>query len=148
MEIHRTRAALHTRWTKKYHFSSSYASVTLRGILPKNIAEASKKNNFQKKFIKNYLFVEEICHFQEQKTVKFPPKSGIFPKGNQWKSIFEIFNLHWFPFENVPDFGRNFTVFCSQKWYISSTNKYFLINFFLKGILFWRFIVIFMQNPT
>ena len=53
MEIHRTRGAplkdyipdLQKRWI----FSSSHASVALRGILQKNIDEASKKNNFQKK---------------------------------------------------------------------------------------------------
>ena len=49
MEIHRTRAALHPSFTNKPIFSSSHASVALRGILQKNIDEASKKNNFQKK---------------------------------------------------------------------------------------------------
>ena len=61
VEIHRTRGAplkdYNVDLQKKSFFSSSYASVTLRGILQKNIDEASKKNNFQKKFIKKYLFV-------------------------------------------------------------------------------------------
>ena len=52
------------------------ASVTLRGILQKNIDEASKKNNFQKKFIEKYLFFEDIGRFQEQKSATFPQKSG------------------------------------------------------------------------
>ena len=51
------------------------ASVTLRGILQKNIDEASKKNNFQKKFTKKYLFFEEIGHFLEQKSATFPSRS-------------------------------------------------------------------------
>ena len=54
------------------------ASVTLRGILQKNIDEASKKNNFQKKFIEKYLFFEEIGHFQEQKSAHFPKNPGNF----------------------------------------------------------------------
>ena len=57
VEIHRTRGAplkdyipdLQKRWI----FKSSHASVALRGILHKNNDEASKKNNFQKKIIKN-----------------------------------------------------------------------------------------------
>ena len=53
VEIHRTRGAplkdYNVDLQKKLLFSSSYASVTLRGILLKNIDEASKKNNFQKK---------------------------------------------------------------------------------------------------
>ena len=66
MEIHRSRGAPLNNYIpdeqKKVIFSSSYASVPLRGILQKNIDEASKKNNFQKKFIQKYLFVDEICH--------------------------------------------------------------------------------------
>ena len=57
MEIHRTRGAplkdYNVDEQKKEFFSSSYASLTLRGILHKNIDEASKKNNLKKKFIKN-----------------------------------------------------------------------------------------------
>ena len=48
--------------------SSSHVSVAVRGILFKKIDGASKNNNFQKKFIKKYLFVEEISYFQEQKS--------------------------------------------------------------------------------
>ena len=75
MEIHGSRAALQRRCTKKSFFSSLHASVALRAILLKNIDEASKKNNFQKKIIKKYLFVEEIGHFLEQKSTTFPRKS-------------------------------------------------------------------------
>ena len=86
VEIHRTRGAPLKDYIpdlqKMRLFSSSHASVALRGILQKNIDEASKKNNFQKKFIKKYLFVEEIGHFQEQKSAKFPPNPEIF----KWKS--------------------------------------------------------------
>ena len=71
MEIHGSRGALQRRSKKNLLFSSSYASVTLRGILQKNIDETSKKNNFQKKFIKKYLFFEEADHFQEQKNATF-----------------------------------------------------------------------------
>ena len=87
MEIHRTRGAplkdyipdLQKRWI----FSSSHASVALRGILHKNNDEASKKNNFQKKFIKKYVFVEEIGHFREQKSAKISQKSRNVSMGNQ-----------------------------------------------------------------
>ena len=70
------------------------ASVTLRGILPKNSAEASKKNNFQKKVYRKYLFFEEIGHFQEQKSATFSQTSGKFSKGNQWKLILLDFSFH------------------------------------------------------
>ena len=40
-----------------------------------------KRITFKKKFIKKYVFVEEIGHFQEQKSVKFPPTPGHF----QWE---------------------------------------------------------------
>ena len=87
MEIHRTRGAplkdYNVDLQKILFFSSSYASLTLRGILHKNIDEAPKKNNFQKKVYQKQLFIEEICHFQEQKSVDFPIKSETFPKGNQ-----------------------------------------------------------------
>ena len=80
VEIHRSRGAPLNDYNvdeqKNTFFSSSYASVTLRGILQKNIDEASKKNNFQKKFIEKYLFFEEIGHFQEQKSATFSQKSG------------------------------------------------------------------------
>ena len=67
---------------KKVTFSSSYASVMLRGTLQKNIDEASKKNNFQKKIIKKYLFFEEAGHFQEQKIQHFL----INPDNFQWET--------------------------------------------------------------
>ena len=92
--------------------------------------ERQKIITFKKKFIKKQLFVEEICHFQEQKSVAFPLKSETFPKENQWKSVFGFFNFHWFPFGNVPGLGANFTYFCSWKWYFSLINKSFLIHFF------------------
>ena len=50
VEIHRTRGAPLKDYIpdlqKKWFFSNSHASVALRGILQKNIDEASKKNNF------------------------------------------------------------------------------------------------------
>ena len=60
--------------------------------------ERQKRMTFKKKFIKKQLFAEEIYHFQELKSVKFPPKSGTFPKeinGNlrSRKSIFIDFHL-------------------------------------------------------
>ena len=66
-QIHRTRGAPLKDYIldeqKKAIFSSSHASVALRGILQKNIDETSKKITFKKKFVKKYLFVEEIGHF-------------------------------------------------------------------------------------
>ena len=53
MEIHGSRGTplndYYVGLQKRAIFSSSCASLTLRGILHKNIDEASKKNNFQKK---------------------------------------------------------------------------------------------------
>ena len=82
VEIHGSRTAEIQELPKWALFSSSHASVALRGILQKNIDEASKKNNFQKKFIKNDLFVEKIDDFQEQKCEISLQNLGNF----QWKT--------------------------------------------------------------
>ena len=50
------------------------ASVTLRGILQKNIDEASKKNNFQKKVYR------KIFIFRGDRSFSRAKKCNIFPK--------------------------------------------------------------------
>ena len=119
VEIHRSRGAPLKDYIpdlqKRSFFSSSHASVALRGILHKNNDEASKKNNFQKKVYQKYIFVEEIGHFQEQKSATFPQKSGKFSMGNQWKSIFKKTRFPIFidfPLKISGILG-NFTLFCS-----------------------------------
>ena len=61
------------------------ASVTLRGILQKNIDEASKKNNFQKKVYRKIFIFRGDRSFSRAKKCEIPQKSGKFSKGNQWK---------------------------------------------------------------
>ncbi len=74
--------------------SGSHIFVALGGILQNRIDGAPKNNNFQKKFIKKYLFVEDITFFQEQKSRIFPSKSANISMENQWKSNFATSNLH------------------------------------------------------
>ena len=69
------------------------ASVTLRGILQKNIDETSKKNSFQKK-IKKYVFIEEIGHFHEQKSANIPQNPGNFEWEINGKRFSLIFDFH------------------------------------------------------
>ena len=76
---------LQRRSTKNLLFSSSYASVTLRGILQKNIDEASKKNNFQKKVYQKIFICRGDRSFSRAKKCKISPKSGKISIGNQWK---------------------------------------------------------------
>ena len=82
MEIHGSRGAplndYYVGLQKKVTFSSSYASVTLRGILQENIDEAPKKNNFQKKVYQKIFIFEEIDHFLEQKIQLLPKDAGNF----------------------------------------------------------------------
>ena len=140
MEIHGSRAV-----PLKEKYEISWNELFFRVLmLPRRYVrfckigsmERQKRITFKKKVYQKIFICRGDILFFRAKTVKFPQKFGTFPKGNQWKSIFEISNLHWFPFENIPGFGGNSTLFCSQKWYISSTNKYFLINFFWKLFFF------------
>ena len=85
VEIHGSRTV---PFNKNYKIS--FASLFFRvRMLPRRYVrfckigsmERQKRITFKKKFIKKYLFVEEICHFQEQKSVKFPQKSGAYYNG-------------------------------------------------------------------
>ena len=152
VEIHYTRAAPFNKMCQ----NSPNKSFFRVGILPRcyvrfckiGSMERQKRITFKKKCIKKLLFVEEICYFQEQKMWHFLNKSGTFPNGNQWKLKIPKIDFHWFPFGNVSDFRGKFTLFCSWKWHISSANNSFLINFFLKVILFWCSIDPILQNLT
>ena len=78
VEIHRTRGAplkdYNVDLQKQFFFPSSYASGTLRGILHKNIDEASKKNNFQKKVY------QKIFIFRGDRSFSRAKKCNIFPR--------------------------------------------------------------------
>ena len=83
MEIHRSRGAPLNDYIPdeqiKDSFSSSYASVTLRGILKKNIDGASKKNNFQKKvYPKIFIFRGARSFPRAKKCNIFPTIQAIF----------------------------------------------------------------------
>ncbi len=107
---------------------------------------ASKKNNFQKKLSKN------ICRgdmlFSRANKCGICPTSRAFPMENPWGLEISNIDFHWVSFGNIPDFKGNSTILCAWKWDIFSTNKYFLINFFKKVILFWRSINPILQNVT
>ena len=77
--------------------------------------ERQKRITFKKKFIKKQLFVEEICHFQEQNVWNFHPNLGYFQReiNENWRSRKSIFidfplemsrileeNPHFFALEN------------------------------------------------
>ena len=92
VEIHGSRVVLHTRWTKKSFFSSSYASVTLRGILPKNIDEASKKNNFQKKVYRKIFIFRGDRSFSRAKKCNISPKIRVIFNGKSMEIDFPSFS--------------------------------------------------------
>ena len=80
MEIHRTRGA-----PLKDYIPDEQKDIFRVRMLPlryvgfcKKIDEASKKNNFQKKFIEKYLFFEEIGRFQEQTSATVSKNPGNF----------------------------------------------------------------------
>ena len=80
MEIHGSRGAPLNDYIpdeqKNIFFRVRMLPLRSVGFYKKNIDEASKKNNFQKKFIEKYLFFEEADHFQEQKSVTFSQTSS------------------------------------------------------------------------
>ena len=53
------------------------ASVTLRGILQKNIDEASKKNNFQKKVYRKIFIFRGDRSFSRAKKCNISPKTQL-----------------------------------------------------------------------
>ena len=83
---------------KNMGFSSEHAPVALHGIVQKNIDEASKNNNFQKKFQK-YLLVEEIGHFFKSNKARKIPQIGENVNGKSMKIDFKNFHFsliyHW-----------------------------------------------------
>ena len=62
----------------------------------KKSMERQKIITFKKKFIKKYLFVEEISYFQEQKSRIFPSKSASISMETQCKLEVAKFDFHWF----------------------------------------------------
>jgi len=155
VEIHGSRTVA---FNKKFRNSQNGLFFRVR-MLPLRYVEFCKKISmkrqkwitFKKKFIKNDLFVEEICDVIEQKSTKFPLKSGKFSMGNQWKSMFEHCRDFQFPLIfhwKFPRFWREISHFCSWKSSIFSTNKSFLINFFFESYSFLTLHRYFLQNPT
>ena len=123
------------------------ASVTLRGILQKNIDEASKKNNFQKKVYQKIFIFRGDRSFSRAKKCNIFPRIRVIFNGKSMEIDFLHFQLPLIFYWKLPGFLGKCALFCSWKWPISSKNKYFSINFFLKVILFWRLIDIFCRIP-
>ena len=117
MEIHRTRGAPLKDYIldeqKTVFFRVRMLPLRYVGFCKKISRKRQKRITFKKKFIKKYLFVEEIRHFQEQKNAKFSQKSGTFSMGNQWKLKIK---QNRFPLDShckIPGFWENLALFCS-----------------------------------
>ena len=110
------------------------------------LMERQKIITFKKKVSQKIFICRRDMLFSRANKCGIYPQILIFSLGNQWKLKISNIDFHWISFGNVPDFRGNFTLLCSWKWYISSTNTYFLINFFLKVIIFWRSINHILQN--
>ena len=92
------------------------ASVTLRGILQKNIDEASKKNNFQKKVYRKIFIFRGDRSFSRAKKCNISPKIRVIFNGKSMEIDFPSFStsidfllkitrifgkmLHFFALEN------------------------------------------------
>ena len=85
---------------KRAIFSSSYASVTLRGILQKNIDGASKKNNFQKKVYPKIFISRGARSFLRAKKCYISPNIQVIFNGKPMEIDLPSFStFHWFPIE-------------------------------------------------
>ena len=73
----------------------------------KKSMERQKIITFKKKFIKKYLFVEEISYFQEQKSRIFPSKSANISMETQCKLEVAKFDYHWFSIDMFAGFEGN-----------------------------------------
>ena len=81
------------------------------GFCKKISMKRQKRITFKKKFIKKYLFVEEIYYFQEQKSRVFLSKSANISMETQCKLGVAKVDFHWFSIDMFADFEGNIRFF-------------------------------------